>query len=177
MGAALFGIVIIIPLVGLIGSVIIRGGVSFANKCLPKPDPRGPRVTRYDDDDDEFGDEYDYDDWAEYDRPKGRRKPPPGAIPEPGLGHAMGITYVLAIAQAIVSFVAQAVARDIDDLAPAVMLIAIAIALQFVISAGIHAGMLPTAFGRACLVVVFECLIVVVIVIAVGAPLYVLLGK
>jgi hypothetical protein len=176
MAPALFGILIIIPLVGLIGSVIVRGGVSFANKCLPKPDPRGPRETRYDDDDDEF-DEYDYDGWAAYDKPKGRRKPPAGAIPEPGLGHAMGITYVLVLVQVLVSLLARGAMRDIDDLAPAVILGAFALALQFVVTAGIHGGMLPTTFARACLVVVFECLIVVVIAVAVGAPLYVLLGE
>lgn len=176
MGPALLGILIIIPLIGLIGSVIIRGGVSFTNRCLPKPDPRGPRVTRYDDDDDEFDDEYDYDDWAEYDKPKGRRAPPPGSVPEPGLGHAMGITYVLVLVLALVSFLTRGVARDLDDFAPVVMLSAFALAVEFFIAAGIHSGMLPTSFARACLVVVFECLIVVAIVIAVGAPLYVILG-
>src|SRR5438045_5400914 len=76
------GLAIFLPIYLLICAVILRGGVHFANKVLPKPVER------------------DYDDWDDYDRP---RRVGSSAIPDPALGKAMGIVFVRLIAGIIVS--------------------------------------------------------------------------
>lgn len=148
-----------LPIVLLLGAVILRGGVSFANKCLPKES--------------EWDDEDDWD-WDGYDRP---RRPAPKRIPEPGLGKAMGIVFVSLVAQ-LVAVVPFFLMGDMIDDEPELALLALLVALPlwFFISAGLRAAMLPVAFGRACLVVLFEALIGIVVGIAVGLPLAVLIS-
>ena len=154
----------VLPIVLLLGAVILRGGVSFANKCLPKERPR-----YYDEDDEE-----DYSDWDDYDRPRKRRE---GKIPEPGLGKAMGIVFVGFIAQ-LVTAVPLFLMGDMIDDEPELALLALLVALPigFLIASGLRAAMLPTAFGRACLVVLFEYIICIVVGIAVGVPVAVLIA-
>ncbi len=162
-------VLIALPVGLLIGSVILRGGVSFANKSLPKPQPR----RRYDEDD-EDDDEYD-EGWDAYDRPRERRAKNAGLIPEPGLGKGMGIVFVNWIAQSFLGGFMRVSIEAIDDEAVGMLLALIALPVWFCIAAGIRAGMLPTSFARASLVVLFEVLIVLAICVVVGVPLYILL--
>lgn len=175
MGAAIGGFICALafglPIGLLIGAVILRGGVSFANKCLPQP-----RSRDWDDDEDE-------DDW---DRPARRRRSrSASAIPEPALGKAMGIVFVGFIVSFLISIPISLVmgagagaqpagARGAD----AAQLIAslIQLPIGFLIAAGVRTGMLPTTFPRACLVVLFEYLIIIAICIVIGVPLFILLS-
>lgn len=162
-------VLVVLPILLLIGSTILRGGVSFANKTLPKDQPRR---YRYDEDDEE--EEYD-EGWDAYDRPKGRPKGD-AVIPEPGLGKGMGIVLVAGIAQTVLGLVSGFVMEEVDrEPVLAVVVGLIVLAVWFCISAGIRAGMLPTTFARACLVLLYEFLIVLAIAVCVGVPLFVLL--
>jgi hypothetical protein len=158
-------------LVGLlIGAVILRAAISFANKCLP-----APARARYDDEDDyEDGD----GDWAAYERPKRRESRAAGGIPEPTMGRAMGIVFVVFICTSIAGLpISLAMgAGPLGDGEPEVVLLAslIQLPIGFLVTAGVLCGMLPTTFPRACLVVVFEYLIVLAICVIIGVPLYVL---
>jgi hypothetical protein len=160
-----------LPIGLLIGAAILRGGVHFANKCLPK------EVERDDDD---------YDDWDDYDRPRRRRRA--ALIPEPGLGKAMGIVLVRAIIGFVVSIPINLVlglgvagagggpgggARPDPGLQ--IMASLIQLPIGFLVNAGVLTRMLPTSFARACLVVVFEYLIVLGIALIIGVPLVALL--
>jgi hypothetical protein len=151
------------PIVLLIGAAILRGGVSFANKCIPR------HVDR------------DYDEeWDDYDRPQRRRRTS-AAIPEPAVGKAMGIVFVnfiIGMAVSVPINIAMGVgvgARGGGD--PMVGLIAslIQLPIGFLIAVGVRTTMLPTTFPRACLVVVFEYLIVLAICLIFAVPLAFLL--
>jgi hypothetical protein len=169
VGGAIAGILCVVlvalPLGLLIGAVILRAAVSFANKCLPQP------RSRYDDD---------YDDWDDYDdRPRSRRRSSSKAIPEPSMGQAMGIVFVNFIVGFVVSIpiniaMGAGVAGAGGD--PAARLIAslIQLPIGFLINAGVLTAMLPTTFPRACLVVLFEYLIAIAIGIIIFVPLFLL---
>jgi hypothetical protein len=166
IGVILCVLVILIPIALLIGALILRGGVYFANKCIPKesePD--------YDD----------RDDRDEEDRPRPRRRRG-AAIPMPGIGWAMLIVFLNGIVSTIITtpidlalglkpfdFEAE------DD--PAIVLLSMAIELPigFLLAAGFRTLMLPTSFGRACLVVLFEYLIGIVIGLVLAVPLIVVM--
>jgi hypothetical protein len=166
IAAVLCVLLFALPLGLLIGAVILRGGVSYANKCLPSE-----RDRYYD------------DDWDDYDRPKRRRRGGSAAIPEPGVGKAMGIVFVNFIIGFIISIpisIALGVGMGAggagkDD--PAMSLIAslIQMPIGFLVAAGVRTMMLPTSFPRACLVVLFEYLIVLAICVIIGVPLAILL--
>ena len=166
IGMVLCVLVFALPIGLLIGAVILRAAVSFANKCLPQP------RSRYDDD---------YDDWDDDYRPRSRRRAPAGAIPEPSMGQAMLIVFVNMIVGFVVSipinvamgvgFAGQGGGND-----PAASIIAslIQLPIGFLIAAGVLTAMLPTTFPRACLVVVFEYLIVIGICVIIAVPLFLL---
>jgi hypothetical protein len=166
IGVLLCVLVVALPLGLLIGAVILRAAVSFANKCLPQPTSR-----YYDDDDDDWETEY---------RPRPRRGSGARAIPEPGMGQAMLIVFVNGIVGFVVSIpinvamgVGLAGAGGND---PAAQIIAslIQLPIGFLINAGVLTAMLPTTFPRACLVVVFEYLIVIAICLIIAVPLVLL---
>lgn len=162
-------LVIAIPIGLLIGALILRAAVWLANKCLPQP------AARYYDDDD-----YD-DDWdSDEERPR-RRRPGGGrsAIPEPNLGWAMLIVFVAWIASAVVGFAmgfvagAGGLARNQGAM---LGLQGCNLVINFLISAGVLTSMLPTTFPRACLVVLFQFLIGLVIAVIILVPLIVIGG-
>lgn len=167
LGAMLCFVLIGLPIGLLIGAVILRAAVHFANKCLPSPVER------------------DYDeDWDDYDRPRRRAR---SAIPDPALGKAMGIVFVRFIVGFVISFVIGffigagmagmgRVGGGRPD--PGIQLVATLIQLPigFLINASILMPMLPTTFPRACLVVLFEYLIALAIAIIIAVPLVALVA-
>jgi hypothetical protein len=173
VGGILCVLLIGLPIGLLIGAVILRGGVSFANKCLPK---ESERDDRYWDDEDEDEDE------DEDDRPRRSRRRAKAAIPEPGVGKAMGIVLVGAIVGFIISIPINLVLGvglggpngGNQDQAMSILASLIQLPIGFLVNAGIRTGMLPTTFGRACLVVVFEYLIAIAICLIIAVPLVLL---
>lgn len=170
IGVMLCVLVFALPLGLLIGAVILRAAVSFANKCLPQPTRR-----YYDDDEDDWGD------WDDEDRPRrGRRRAHGKAIPEPSMGQAMLIVFV----GAVVGFVASipinvAMGAGVagvggNDPRPQLLASLIQLPIGFLINAGVLTAMLPTTFPRACLVVVFEYLIAIAIALIIAVPLFLL---
>lgn len=160
LGVMVCVLVVAVPLGLLIGAVILRAAVSFANKCLPKEVER------------------DDDEWDDYDRPRRRGTTP---IPEPGMGKAMGIVFVNAIVGFLISIpinlalglgVANMGGRQ--DLQTQLIASLIQLPIGFLVNAGVLAGMLPTTFPRACLVVVFEYVVVIIIGLAIAVPLFAL---
>jgi hypothetical protein len=155
---------IALPIGLLIGAVILRAAVSFANKCLPQTS------SRYDDDD--------YYDWDDDDRPRSRRRrSSTKAIPEPSMGQAMLIVFVNAVVGGGVGFVigfVMGAAGLANDRGAMVVMQGMNLVLGFLIAAGILTAMLPTTFPRACLVVLFQYLIVLAICIVILVPLFIL---
>lgn len=171
IGVFICVMLVALPIGLLIGAVILRGGVSFANKCLPKETERD-----YDDWDDADDDEDD-------DRPRRRRRRATAAIPEPGVGKAMGIVFVNFIIGFIISIPINLVMGvGFGNMGggrgdPMMSLVAslIQLPISFLVNAGVLTAMLPTTFPRACLVVLFQYLIVIAICVVIAVPL-VLLG-
>jgi hypothetical protein len=155
----------------LIGALILRAAVWCANKCLPKPQ------SAYYDDEDDYDRERDDDD--DFDRPRLRRRGrgPSTAIPEPDFGRACLIVFVNLIIQFGLGFVlgmmAGAAGAGADGLQ---MIQVLSYVLGFFISATVYTSMLPTTFGRASLVVLFQYLIVIAIAIIVVVPIVLALG-
>jgi len=162
--------VFFLPIGLFLGAVILRGGVSFANKCLPQPSARSTRDWDEDEDEDE----------DDYERPVRRRTT--ALIPEPGVGKAMGIVFLNFIIGMIASIPISIVTgiglgnMNGGRQAPAMHILAslVQLSIGFLVAAGVRAGWLPTSFARACLVVLFEYLIVFVICLVIGVPLVVL---
>ena len=173
IGMMICVLVVALPIGLLIGAVILRAGVSFANKCLPREAER-------DDDWDDGYDDADEDD----DRPRRRRsrRRAPAAIPEPALGKAVGIVLVNAIIGFIISIPINlalglgAVNAGGGRGDPTMSIIAslIQLPIGFLVNAAVLTSMLPTTFPRACLVVLFEYLIVIGICVVIAVPLVVL---
>ena len=170
MGVICVALLIGVPIGLLIGALILRGGVSFANKCLPKKAER---------DYDDWDDEDDEDD----DRPRRRRRRrATAAIPEPALGKAMGIVFVNAIIGFIISIPINVVmgvgfanvGGGRGDPMMSVFASLIQLPISFLANAGVLTAMLPTTFPRACLVVMFQYLIMIAIGVVIAVPLVVL---
>ncbi|MFO0823504.1 MAG: hypothetical protein U0792_10370 [Gemmataceae bacterium] len=173
-----------IPIGLMIGAAILRGAVSLANACLG---PDRSKTSYYDD---EFTD---YE--RRYERPSRRYQETNtgGLIPEPGLGYGMVIVLVNAFAQFAVGVVMaiglMAVAGgagggqgfgagkrgfgdgDGGNDAMALMMNLLSIPVGFIVTSGVLTMMLPTSFGRACLVTLFQYLIM----IAIGVVIFVVL--
>lgn len=155
-------VLVALPIGLLIGAVILRAAVHFANKVLPRPVER------------------DYDEWDDYDRP---RRASASAIPDPALGKAMGIVFVRFIVGfvvgAVIGFVmgvgAVGMGGGRPDPGLQVLSTLIQLPIGFLINAGILTPMLPTTFPRACLVVLFEYLISIAIGLIIAVPLVILL--
>jgi hypothetical protein len=167
-GGAALGVMCVVALIAipiglLIGAVILRAACWAANKCLPQPS------SRYYDDDDEY-------DWDE-DRPRRRRRSSAKAIPEPSMGQAMGIVFVNFIISFVVGFAigfVMGAGGMGKDPAAVIVIQGLNLVLSFLIAAGVITAMLPTTFPRACLVVLFQYLIVLAIAIVIMVPLFVL---
>jgi hypothetical protein len=185
--AILFGLVcfaILFPLGLMIGAVILRAAVSISNTVVGS---QSSRSYDYDDDDDEDYDEDDDDDDDDDDRPrrrrrrKKRRSKSSGAIPEPGLGKGMLIVLCAWIVNVGISLVMTfalagggAIAGGGNGAANGVRLIAqlVSIPVSFLVLAGMCTAMLPTSFGRACLVALFYTLICIAIAVVIFGVLF-----
>jgi hypothetical protein len=159
-------ILLMIPVGLAIGALILLAAVWLANMCLPQP---RSRRRYYDDDDDDY----------EWDAPRRRRGSSSTAIPMPGFGHAMLIVFVNAIVNFGIGFVigfmfgAAGAANKQNTM---LVIQVISFAIGFVVSATILSGMLPTTFPRACLVVLFQHLILLAIVIIIVVPIAIMGG-
>jgi hypothetical protein len=179
-----------IPIGLMIGAAILRGAVSLANACL------GPDRSKTSYDDDEYTD---YE--RRYERPT-RRYPATntgGLIPEPGLGYGMVIVLVNAFAQfaigAVMAIGLMAVAggaggggqrfgagkRGFGDGgggndALELMMNLLSIPVGFIVTSGVLTMMLPTSFGRACLVTLFQYLIMIAIGVVIFVVLFAAVG-
>jgi hypothetical protein len=180
-----------IPIGLMIGAAILRGAVSLANACLG---PDRSKTSSYDD-------EYtDYE--GRYDRPSRRYRETNsgGLIPEPGLGYGMVIVLVNAFAQFAIGMVMaiglMAVAggagggggqgfgagkRGFGDGgggndALELMMNLLSIPVGFIVTSGVLTMMLPTSFGRACLVTLFQYLIIIAIGVVVVVVLFAAVG-
>jgi len=167
-GAAVIGILVGGFIALLIGAVILRGAVSIANMCLGDQ-----RAASYDDGDG-WGDEDDDDDDAP--RRRSRKRRPTKAIPEPGVGQAMLIIFVLLIVSGVVRYamgeMMGAVAVNVRGFQDIAVLLLVIFMVQFFIMSTMLSVMLPTTFGRACLVSIFYILIWIAICVVVFGALY-----
>jgi hypothetical protein len=171
LGALLCVLLFAIPLGLLIGAAILRGAIGLANKVVGSASTR----SSYDFDDD------DEDDWDDVPRRRRKHRRASPAIPEPPILTAMGIILVIGIVNFLAGipirmmFGLDPVGRDGPEDAQKVLVAAIvSLPVGFLIMAAMLQMMLPTTFPRACLVVLFEYLIVLAIVLVITVPLFVL---
>lgn len=171
-GAFLIGLVIGLGIYILIGALVLRAACWIANKCLPQP-----RAAYYDDEDEEDYDDRD-DDYD--DRPVRRRRSrgPTTAIPEPNFGRACGIMGLNVLIQIGIGFAIGLVLggggmRRGDGVGA---LQALNLLISFFVTAALCTSMLPTTFGRACLVSLFNFLIWLLIGIVVVIALVATIG-
>jgi hypothetical protein len=154
-----------IPIGLAIGALVLLASIWLANKCLPQPRSRS---RYYDDDDDDY----------EWDAPRRRRRGRANtAIPVPNFGQAMLIVFVNFIVNFGIGFVIGfmlGVAGVANKPGGMVIVQVISVGINFVVSATILSGMLPTTFARACLVVLFQFLIGLAIAIIIIVPLVIL---
>lgn len=138
------GILVAIPIGFLIGSLILRAAVWISNKIL------GPRQESFDEDE--------YEDEEEYTGSRRR------SIPQPTIGQGM----MVVLLYAIINFGAQMMVKAamIGAAAPAlvrggveILAALIGMPISFLVMAWMCTALLPTSFGRACLVVLFYFLI------------------
>lgn len=154
---------IAIPFILLIGAAILRGAVSLANKTVGGAEPRPY-----------YGDD---DDWDDYPLARKRGLASSEKIPVPTLGWGMLILIVVLIASAVVNFGVSA-AIGIGVAANAVgfrgAFQVIGLPIGFLVLATMLTMMLPTSFGRGCLVSLFYYLICIAIAIVIFVPILVL---
>ncbi|MBP3957498.1 hypothetical protein J8F10_19800 [Gemmata sp. G18] len=152
-------LVFAIPIGLLIGAALLMAAVAITNKCLPVP------PSRYDD--------YE-DDWEDEDPQRPRKRNTKTAIPAPTFNRAVVIVLVNALAGFVGGLVLSGVAGagGLANNQGAMLLIqGVQIVLGFLIAASVLTQMLPTTFPRACLVVLFQYLIMFAIAIVIAIPL------
>jgi len=158
-----------IPIGLLIGAVILRGAVSITNSVLGSSGSR--RYDYYDDDDD---DEY-------YPTPR-RRSRSGGAVPSPSIGKGMLIGFIILIVQSVLGFMINFVfgrgvaAANANAMGAAIMSQLISIPVCFLVVATLLSALLPTTFGKACLVALFYILIVIAIAAVIFGTLFFMWG-
>jgi hypothetical protein len=177
-------LVVAIPIGLLIGAAILRAACSLYNKIAgatstgrsiksyPSPDESPGRFPGHEGIQDQPSEGF--GDFREDDRDYGSRLIV--GVPEPEIPKAMGIVLVAGLANAVAKFCigvavvggaaggmgreGRAGAELLTDL--------ISIPINFLIGSAILAAMLPTSFGKACLVTLIQFLIVLAIVVVVG---------
>jgi hypothetical protein len=180
---AVFGLLIAL----IIGAVIVRCSCWIYNKMVGAT---APRKGRYQEDEEEYDDrrtareldnERDEDEEQDADdRPRIRRRPTiydgdgPG-VPEPSTGRAMGIAALILVLTIVIgqviSFTTGVGARGFaaGGAATKVGLLVIAgcgqLVVDYLIVAGLLTAMLPTKFGRACVVALICCVIYIIIAV------------
>lgn len=149
----------------LIVAILIRGAVVAANKCI------GPS------DRPQYLDEEDEEDWDAYDQPARRGR---SAIPVPGVGKGMIIALIVFVVVFVFGIIITFVDEEIRgggrpgglNLEVELLCGCFGLIAGFLICTAIFAILLPTSFGRACLVTLFICLIALAIVGVVGLLLF-----
>lgn len=164
--------VLLIPAALLIGAVILRTAVSWANRSIGRPVEPKEYVVE------------DEDDWGDYPLPGEKRGSEDVAevIPPPGIGHGMGILFCILIVNGVITFALQTAVggepgrrrprgflEDADFLARLANL-----PIGFLIAAGLLAAMLPTTFVRGLLVTFFYIVICLGIAAVLFIPLFAL---
>ena len=178
------GLLLIIPVMltigAVIGAVLLRAGVSMANKLLGSQlvgreplQPIGPPGTFNPDPvtttPNPIVETLPTEQGNPYASPAVNAMPvAPSpqlqkAIREPSFGHAIGIVFLQLIATTMVNF---AIGLAIPGESTGAIL---AFVLGFFITTGIYAGMLPTSYGKAFLVYVFVLSISFVVVLGILA--------
>ena len=172
MAVGLFSLLFVplgILLVVLIGAILFRAGVSMANKVL------GPQKLETSDQQLSIGETIGnvpvVKDSTPYSAPASSLATPSQitttAIPEPSMGKACGIVLVQALVSGLVNFVLALLLQNIGPTGEGVVLLA-----SFLVAVAIYSAMLPTTFGKASLVYVFQILIAVAIAIGIAAIVY-----
>lgn len=173
MGALVCVLIFVIPLGLLLGAALLLAAIGLANKVVGDASTR----SSYD-----FDDDVDDEDWDDLPkRRRGGRGRQSGAIPAPPLLTAMGIVLVVGIVNFLagipirMAFGLEPLGGDApEDAQTALAAAIVSIPVGFLVMAGLLQMMLPTTFPRACLVVLFEYLIMIAIVLAVVVPLAIL---
>jgi hypothetical protein len=189
-------------LIGLIvGAVIIRCSCWIYNKMVGGMGRAGERyrddeereIRQYGGEDEEADDAEDDED-DEVHRPRIRRRPtvydPDGpGVPEPSTGKAMGMAAVIivliAVANQIIKLATGVGGGRLGVFGPGAGAGAVGLALlvgcsqllvDYLIVAGILTAMLPTKFGRGCLVALICIVIYIAIIVVVAIIIGVIIG-
>jgi len=173
VAVGLYGIVFL--LVGLIlgvliGAILFRAGVSLANKVL------GPQAIELSDKEQPVGETFINAPVAKNANPYAAPASPSAklsqantaAIPEPNMGKACGIVLVHALIAGMINFFVYLLLQDSLAASLANLI------LGFLLATSVYSAMLPTTFGRAALVYVFQMLIALAIGIGIAAIVYVI---
>jgi hypothetical protein len=166
-GLVLAVLVIAVPIAIFVGALVLRASVWLANQCLWAPAKR----VRAPDPEDEDGDE------DEFARLKVSRTRYGTAIKPPSFGRALGLSTLCTLVQAVVALLQtffETVARI--DATQSVVLAGSCLFVSFLSTAGLCAALLPTTFGRALLVTLFDFLLTAAVVVALALPLLILFG-
>jgi hypothetical protein len=160
-----------LPLGLLIGSMVIRGAVSLANRNARRS--AEPAYFVVEDD----------DDWGDYPLPGRSHDERSGVIPMPGIGKGMGIMLCILVVNALLAIAIRVIVAEDEDFggnrrgrdffgdAEVVSRLA-ALPIGFLVTTVLLCAMLPTRFGRACFVALYCCLICIATVFVVGVPLF-----
>lgn len=160
MGVIVF--LIALPIGLCIGALILIGAVAITNSVLAGSG--GGR--RYDDDDD---DDYDY-----VPKKKRRRRSRRGeTVPDPPFGQAVVIVLVAWLVNFAVHYVMSlAIGAGANPRGQMLAYQLVSLPVSFLVMASMLNAMLPTSFGKACLVTLFCYLIGIAIAIAIGGILF-----
>ncbi len=165
LGFVCIMVIVAIPIGLMIGAALLMGAVALANKCLPPPRNRYDDYDDYDDD---------YDDWEEERPRRSRRRIAKTAIPAPTFGRAVVIVLVNALVGFVINLVLagfMAAGGLAQNPAAALLMQGFQLVLGFLVAASVLTQMLPTTFPRACLVVLFQYLIMFAIALVIIIPL------
>ena len=125
----------------------------------------------------------DDNDWSDYPL-AGRTESPTVAIPRPGTGRGMWMILVIVAVNAIIGFAIQMAVGDrpfarnhrhrgaLGD--PELFAQWLMVPISFLVMAGLLAAMLPTRFGRGCLVALYCFLICIGVAIGLAVPVFAL---
>jgi hypothetical protein len=169
MGCLIFlGVGLVVFLLALLmGAALLRGAVFLANLCIGTEKPT------------EVYDEFEH--YGDYRRPR-RYADTGGSIPEPTLGQSMLIVFIIAFVNFIVGLIAgfavsaAGVAANVDQQTMTIISQAMGLPISFLTGSFLLAGMLPTTFGKGCLVTFFQYVIGIGIAVAIVTVVYFAFG-
>ncbi len=170
---AICGFLFFVGIVLMIAAGILRGSVALANRILGASNAAAPFIAEIDEDDEE-----EVDEWTGYRKKISRIKSlrnTTNRIPEPGIMASIGFAFLTGV----IGLLGGIFTRLIFDLAPfgpgfpgneqdLFAAHAAGFVFAFPFSAGLLAWALPTTFPRACLVVLVNDLLYLILGIALG---------